>query len=91
MEVTRGMAKEGEQLNTDELHLRAFWIQWDKLMRADADRMANARRSIGSSDVATPCNLLDDDEQSRASRSRTSCTRKPRCSTRGGSTTGSRC
>jgi p-cumate 2,3-dioxygenase alpha subunit len=33
--MTRGMAKEGEQLNTDELHLRAFWIQWDKLMRAD--------------------------------------------------------
>jgi len=20
-------------LNTDELHLRAFWVQWDKLMR----------------------------------------------------------
>jgi phenylpropionate dioxygenase-like ring-hydroxylating dioxygenase large terminal subunit len=32
--LTRGMAKEGEQLNTDEAHLRAFWIQWDKLMRA---------------------------------------------------------
>ena len=31
--MTRGMAKTGEQLNTDELHLRAFWIQWDKLMR----------------------------------------------------------
>jgi p-cumate 2,3-dioxygenase alpha subunit len=30
--MSRGMAKEGEQLNTDELHLRAFWIQWDKLM-----------------------------------------------------------
>ena len=30
--MTRGMAKDGEQLNTDELHLRAFWIQWDKLM-----------------------------------------------------------
>ena len=30
--MNRGMAKEGEQLNTDELHLRAFWIQWDKLM-----------------------------------------------------------
>jgi p-cumate 2,3-dioxygenase alpha subunit len=34
-EVTRGMAKEGEQLNTDEPHLRGFWIQWDKLMRAE--------------------------------------------------------
>jgi len=31
--MTRGIAKEGEQLNTDELHLRAFWVQWDKLMR----------------------------------------------------------
>jgi p-cumate 2,3-dioxygenase alpha subunit len=30
--MTRGMAKEGEQLNTDELHLRAFWIQWDRMM-----------------------------------------------------------
>src|SRR2546423_12302342 len=30
--MTRRMAKEAEQLNTDELHLRAFWIQWDKLM-----------------------------------------------------------
>ena len=32
--LTRGMAKQGEQLNTDEAHLRAFWVQWDKLMRA---------------------------------------------------------
>jgi len=31
--LTRGMAKEGEQLNTDEAHLRAFWVQWDRLMR----------------------------------------------------------
>jgi p-cumate 2,3-dioxygenase alpha subunit len=30
--MSRGMAKEGEQLNTDELHLRAFWIHWDKLI-----------------------------------------------------------
>lgn len=37
MEVTRGMAKEGEQLNTDEPHLRGFWIQWDKLMRTPRD------------------------------------------------------
>ena len=33
--MTRGMAKTGEQLNTDELHLRAFWVQWDKLMRTE--------------------------------------------------------
>jgi p-cumate 2,3-dioxygenase alpha subunit len=33
--VTRGMAKQGEQLNTDELHLREFWIQWDRLMHAE--------------------------------------------------------
>ena len=30
--MTRGMAKEGEQLNTDELHLRAFWVRWAELM-----------------------------------------------------------
>jgi hypothetical protein len=29
------MAKAGEQLNTDELHLRALWEQWDKLMRTE--------------------------------------------------------
>lgn len=33
--ISRGMGKQGEQLNTDERHLRAFWIQWDKMMRAD--------------------------------------------------------
>jgi p-cumate 2,3-dioxygenase alpha subunit len=32
--MTRGMAKDGEQLNTDELHLRAFWIRWSELMNA---------------------------------------------------------
>jgi p-cumate 2,3-dioxygenase alpha subunit len=32
--LSRGMARQGEQLNTDEGHLRAFWLQWDKLMRA---------------------------------------------------------
>ncbi|HZS66777.1 MAG TPA: aromatic ring-hydroxylating dioxygenase subunit alpha [Burkholderiales bacterium] len=32
--LTRGMAKEDEQLNTDEAHLRAFWLQWAKLMQA---------------------------------------------------------
>ena len=31
--MTRGMEKEGEQLNTDELHLREFWIWWDRYMR----------------------------------------------------------
>ncbi len=30
--MSRGMSKEGEQLNTDELHLRAFWIRWKELM-----------------------------------------------------------
>jgi p-cumate 2,3-dioxygenase alpha subunit len=30
--MSRGMSKEGEQLNTDELHLRAFWIRWNELM-----------------------------------------------------------
>ena len=32
--LTRGIAKEGDQLNTDEAHLRAFWVQWAKLMGA---------------------------------------------------------
>tara|TARA_Y100001934_G_scaffold42151_1_gene50717 strand:+ start:4772 stop:5704 length:933 start_codon:yes stop_codon:yes gene_type:complete len=31
-EMTRGLNKEGEQLNTDEEHLRAFWRQWNKMM-----------------------------------------------------------
>jgi p-cumate 2,3-dioxygenase subunit alpha len=30
--MTRGLAKAGEQLNTDELHLRAFWQRWAELM-----------------------------------------------------------
>jgi p-cumate 2,3-dioxygenase alpha subunit len=29
------MNKEGEQLNTDELHLRAFWRRWNALMTAE--------------------------------------------------------
>jgi len=33
--MSRGMAKAGEQLNSDELHLRAFWLQWDRLMRTE--------------------------------------------------------
>ena len=32
--MTRGIDKPGEQLNTDELHLREFWIHWDRYMRA---------------------------------------------------------
>jgi len=35
-EMTRGLNKKGEQLNTDEEHLRAFWRQWNKLMTDDA-------------------------------------------------------
>jgi len=35
--MSRGMDKPGEQLNTDELHLRAFWLQWEKMMRDDGD------------------------------------------------------
>ena len=30
--MTRGIAKAGEQLNSDELHLRAFWRRWNRLM-----------------------------------------------------------
>lgn len=34
--MSRGMNKTGEQLNTDEEHLRAFWRRWNELMTADA-------------------------------------------------------
>ena len=33
-EISRGMNKSGAQLNTDELHLRAFWRRWNELMAA---------------------------------------------------------
>ena len=33
-EMSRGMNKDGEQLNTDELHLRTFWRHWVQLMEA---------------------------------------------------------
>jgi len=36
--MSRGMSKEGEQLNTDELHLRAFWIRWKDLMFSQIGR-----------------------------------------------------
>ncbi|WP_102348906.1 aromatic ring-hydroxylating oxygenase subunit alpha [Bacillus sp. Marseille-P3661] len=31
-DVSRGMNKEGEQLNTDEIHLRTFWRRWNEIM-----------------------------------------------------------
>lgn len=31
-EISRGMNKDGDQLNTDELHLRAFWREWNQRM-----------------------------------------------------------
>ncbi len=34
-EISRGMNKSGEQLNTDELHLRTFWRRWNTLMIDD--------------------------------------------------------
>jgi p-cumate 2,3-dioxygenase subunit alpha len=34
--MTRGMGKNEDQLNTDELHLRTFWIEWDRLMKGAA-------------------------------------------------------
>ena len=33
-EMSRGMNKAGEQLNTDELHLRTFWRRWNAMMTA---------------------------------------------------------
>jgi p-cumate 2,3-dioxygenase alpha subunit len=35
--MTRGLGKDGEQLNTDEAHLRAFWQRWDALMGEDGE------------------------------------------------------
>ena len=35
-EMSRGMGKEGEQLNSDEHHLRIFWRRWNELMGATA-------------------------------------------------------
>jgi p-cumate 2,3-dioxygenase alpha subunit len=34
-EMSRGMAKDGSQLNSDEHHLRTFWRHWNKLMTED--------------------------------------------------------
>ena len=31
-EMSRGMGKNGEQLNSDEHHLRIFWRRWNELM-----------------------------------------------------------
>ena len=31
-EMSRGMGREGEQLNSDEHHLRIFWRKWNTLM-----------------------------------------------------------
>jgi len=44
--MTRGMDKEGEQLNTDELHLRAFWIRWKELMEQDTTATSSTPTSI---------------------------------------------
>ena len=38
--MTRGMGKPGDQLNTDELHLRTFWLQWNRLISKGAERVA---------------------------------------------------
>ena len=35
-EMSRGLNKAGEQLNTDELHLRAFWRRWNHMMTGAA-------------------------------------------------------
>ena len=43
-EMSRGMGKEGEQLNSDEHHLRIFWRRWNELM--GARRMTVATRSV---------------------------------------------
>src|SRR5919112_880863 len=35
-EMSRGMGKESEQLNSDEHHLRIFWRRWNELMGVPA-------------------------------------------------------
>ena len=40
--MTRGIAKDGEQLNSDELHLRTFWRRWNALMTGEAATTAAA-------------------------------------------------
>jgi hypothetical protein len=35
-DLSRGMAKNGEQTNTDEGHLRTFWRRWRDLMEKQA-------------------------------------------------------
>ena len=35
-EMSRGMGRETEQLNSDEHHLRIFWRRWNELMGAGA-------------------------------------------------------
>lgn len=40
-EMSRGMGRENEQLNSDEHHLRTFWRQWNKMMLEDT--VAEAR------------------------------------------------
>jgi p-cumate 2,3-dioxygenase subunit alpha len=35
-DISRGMNKQGEKLNTDERHIRAFWRRWNSLMDGGA-------------------------------------------------------
>jgi p-cumate 2,3-dioxygenase alpha subunit len=41
--MTRGIDKQGEQLNTDELHLREFWIRWERYMTPGPSPEGEAR------------------------------------------------
>lgn len=34
-EMSRGMNKTGEQLNTDEIHMRTFWRRWNEIMTGE--------------------------------------------------------
>ena len=40
--MTRGIAKDGEQLNSDELHLRTFWRRWNTMMTGEAAAIETA-------------------------------------------------
>jgi p-cumate 2,3-dioxygenase beta subunit len=51
-EMSRGMGKEGEQLNSDEHHLRIFWRRWNELMAdGSADMTVAPPRVITRAEV----------------------------------------
>jgi phenylpropionate dioxygenase-like ring-hydroxylating dioxygenase large terminal subunit len=44
-EMSRGMGREGEQLNSDEHHLRIFWRKWNTLMTSASKGTSTGERT----------------------------------------------